>query len=104
WLVTTSLQSFAGVMGEWKSSLSIVAIPQEGLDVPGAYPLVVKHPTIEFRDVTFQYDVKTDIFNNFNLHIKAGEKVGIVGHSGAGKSSLINLLLRYFTVTSGTIL
>jgi len=104
WSVTTSLQSFAGAMGEWKSSLSILAVPQEGLDVPEAYPLVVVHPTIEFRDVTFQYDAHTDIFNDFNLYIKAGEKVGIVGHSGAGKSSLINLLLRYFAVTSGTIL
>lgn len=43
-------------------------------------------------------------FKNLDLHIKAGEKVGLIGYSGAGKSSLVNLLLRYFKTTSGEIL
>ncbi len=43
-------------------------------------------------------------FKNLDLHIKAGEKVGLIGYSGAGKSSLVNLLLRYFKATSGEIL
>lgn len=59
---------------------------------------------ITFKDVNFSYIEGKPIFKNLNLHIKAGEKVGIVGHSGSGKSTLINLLLRAYDVDSGEIL
>lgn len=59
---------------------------------------------ITFKDVNFSYIKGKPIFENLNLHIKAGEKVGIVGHSGSGKSTLINLLLRAYDVDSGEIL
>ena len=61
---------------------------------------------IVFDNVNFGYG-KTDqtkLLDNFNLHIKAGEKVGLVGRSGAGKSTLVNLLLRFYDVDSGKIL
>ena len=59
---------------------------------------------ITFKDVNFAYIKEKPIFENLNLHIKAGEKVGIVGHSGSGKSTLINLLLRAYDVDGGEIL
>lgn len=59
---------------------------------------------ITFKDVNFSYIEGKPIFKNLNLHIKAGEKIGIVGHSGSGKSTLINLLLRAYDVDSGEIL
>ncbi len=59
---------------------------------------------ITFKDVNFSYIKGKPIFENLNLHIKAGEKIGIVGHSGSGKSTLINLLLRAYDVDSGEIL
>ena len=59
---------------------------------------------ITFKDVNFSYIEGKPIFENLNLHIKAGEKIGIVGHSGSGKSTLINLLLRAYDVDSGEIL
>ncbi len=59
---------------------------------------------LTFKDVNFAYIKEKPIFENLNLHIKAGEKVGIVGHSGSGKSTLINLLLRAYDVDSGEIL
>ena len=59
---------------------------------------------ITFKDVNFSYIKDKPIFENLNLHIKAGEKIGIVGHSGSGKSTLINLLLRAYDVDSGEIL
>ncbi len=59
---------------------------------------------ITFKDVNFSYIEGKPIFENLNLHIKAGEKIGIVGHSGSGKSTLINLLLRAYDVDNGEIL
>ena len=59
---------------------------------------------ITFKDVNFSYIEGKPIFKNLNLHIKAREKIGIVGHSGSGKSTLINLLLRAYDVDSGEIL
>ncbi|MCX5925446.1 MAG: ABC transporter ATP-binding protein [Candidatus Dependentiae bacterium] len=106
WGATTALLKFAGLMGDLKSSLSLLHVPQENLDAVSAPALVVNNPTIEFRNVDFKYDADSEayIFQHFNLQIGAGEKIGIVGHSGAGKSSLINLLLRYFQNNNGSIL
>jgi subfamily B ATP-binding cassette protein MsbA len=59
--------------------------------------------TIEFRNVTFSYG-EGRVLKNFNLVIKKGEKVGLVGLSGSGKSTLISLLLRLYPVTQGEIL
>lgn len=64
---------------------------------------------IQFDHVDFIYPGKTEdqdhkIFNDLNIHIKAGEKIGLVGRSGAGKSTLVNLLLRFYEVESGRIL
>jgi ATP-binding cassette subfamily B protein len=59
---------------------------------------------VNFNNVSFYYDQKRTIIDGFNLKIKAGEKIGIVGHSGAGKTTLIKCLLRYFEIQSGEIL
>ncbi len=104
WLATISLQDFARAMGDLKSALSLLSVPQENLDQPMAQPLVVKSPTIDFKNVSFGYDGKDSVFKDLNLSVKSGEKVGLVGHSGAGKSSLVNLLLRYFNNKKGEIL
>jgi ATP-binding cassette subfamily B multidrug efflux pump len=53
--------------------------------------------------VQFSYNRDVQVFENLNLHFKAGEKVGIVGRSGAGKSTLVNLLLRFYDVQQGNI-
>lgn len=104
WRATTSLQDFSRAMGDLKSALSILNIPQENLDQANAQPLVIKSPTIEFKEVSFGYDGKDSVFKNLNLSVNSGEKIGLVGHSGSGKSSLINLLLRYFNNDKGEIL
>lgn len=70
--------------------------------------LKLKNTDIEFKNVNFSYkqskDSKKTVFENFNLKIESGEKVGIVGPSGAGKTTLIKLLLRFFEPSSGEIL
>lgn len=104
WHTTTSMQEFSRQMGDMKSSLTILNAPQESLDKPDAVPLVIKKPKIEFKNVHFSYGKNELVFNDLNLTIKPGEKIGLVGHSGAGKSSLINLLLRYFQHQTGQIL
>ena len=103
WHATTSLQEFSRSMGDLKSALTILNIPQKDLDREGAVPLKVHTAKIEFKNINFGYHEKKDVFKDLNLTIKAGEKVGLVGHSGSGKSSLINLLLRYFQTNKGEI-
>lgn len=104
WHATISFQDFSRAMGDLKSALSILNVPQDNLDQENAQPLVIKSPTIEFKNVSFGYDGKNAVFQDLNLSVKPGEKIGLVGHSGAGKSSLVNLLLRYFKNEKGEIL
>ncbi len=104
WEVTISLQDFSRAMGDFRSSLSVLNTPQQNLDREDAPALIIKDPLIEFNAVSFSYDTKAPVFKDLNLTIKPGEKVGLVGASGSGKSSLINLLLRYFKNTTGEIL
>lgn len=103
WCITISMQNLAHEFGDLKSSLSIIYVPQHNLDKVGAHPLTVNSPRIEFKNVSFNYD-KGTILKNINITIHAGEKIGLVGHSGAGKSTIINLLMRYFNNTIGEIL
>jgi len=83
--------------------LSIINTPQQHLDLPDAKPLIIKNPKIEFNNLCFSYNSKDYIFKDLNLTISSGEKIGLVGHSGSGKSSLVNLLLRYFVYNTGEI-
>jgi ATP-binding cassette subfamily B protein len=59
---------------------------------------------IEFRNLTFEYETNVKIFDNFNLKIRSGESLAIVGHTGAGKSSLASLLARFYEFQKGDIL
>ena len=73
---------------------------------PGAPALAPFARAIEFRDVVFTYDDANarPILRNLSLTVRAGEMVAIVGRSGAGKTTLVNLLPRFYDVTAGTIL
>ena len=59
---------------------------------------------IEFRNVSFSYDGKTDVLKNISFTANAGETVALVGHTGSGKSSIINLLMRFYEYERGDIL
>jgi len=67
-------------------------------------PVDEMHGEVIFKDVRFAYNEESVVLRNFNLHIKPGEKIAIVGHTGAGKSSLVKILLRFYEFQSGQIL
>jgi len=77
--------------------------PHSVVDRPGAQPLQVRRGEIRFDDVSFAYGGERQVIDRLNLHIRAGEKIGVVGRSGAGKSTIVNLLLRFHDVASGAI-
>jgi ATP-binding cassette subfamily B protein len=80
--------------------------PIEITDAPDAKPLVVDRGAIACENVSFHYadaNEKDEIFHKLNLQIQPGEKIGLVGHSGGGKSTLTRLLLRFDDISSGSI-
>jgi ATP-binding cassette subfamily B protein len=74
------------------------------LDVPKAKKLLVNKGEIQFNDVGFNYHQTREVLKNFNLTIKPGEKVAIIGPSGAGKTTLAKILLRMYDLSAGKIL
>jgi ATP-binding cassette, subfamily B, bacterial len=77
--------------------------PHELSDHPEATPLEKRGASIDFANVTFRYPNGAKVFDNFNLHIPAGERVGLVGRSGGGKSTVFALLQRFYDVDQGSI-
>jgi ATP-binding cassette subfamily B multidrug efflux pump len=90
-----------GVVQEGMLSISV---PLQLTDREGADPLVVQKGRIQFDNVRFGYGRDIGILDDFNLSVKPGEKIGLVGRSGAGKSTVVNLLLRFFDLEGGRIL
>ena len=91
-------------LARFSDSFTILTVPLDVKNEGKEKKLKVKKGEIEFKDICFSYNKNKKIFDNFNLKIKAGEKIGIVGKSGCGKSTLISLLQRNFDLCSGKIL
>ena len=103
WFTGQEIPQFFQSIGIAKQALSVMHDPQDVLDPPQAEPLIVKKGEIIFENVSFHYGEKK-VFSNKNIHIQGGEKVGLVGYSGAGKSTFVNLILRFYPVEEGRIL
>lgn len=103
WITGTALPGFFQSLGIAKQALTVMYDPSDLDDAPNAKPLVVSKGEIIFENVSFKFGEKK-IFENKNVHIRAGEKVGLVGYSGAGKSTFVNLILRLYPIDSGKIL
>ena len=85
-----------------EEGLQEILVPYEITDTPNAKKLSVKKGEVAWDDVTFEYG-ENRVFDNFNLTIHAGQRVGLVGSSGAGKTTFVSLLLRQHDISSGTI-
>ena len=90
-------------VGTVSDGMGTLSKPQTILDKPAALPLKVNHGEIKFEHVDFSYEAGKPLLNGFNLTIRPGEKVGLIGRSGAGKSTIVNLLLRFYEPQGGTI-
>jgi ATP-binding cassette, subfamily B, multidrug efflux pump len=100
WQVTNIFENI-GVVQE---GMMTIAQPIKLNDRPDAKHLAVHKGQIEFKDVSFGYGRESGVLDGFNLTIRPGEKIGLVGRSGAGKSTVVNLLLRFFDLEGGAIL
>ena len=105
WNVNNIFKHINRVFGDAHEMTIILDTEDDVLDVPGAKELKVKKGEIDFENIRFKHaDAKAPIFENFTLHIKPGERVGLVGVSGSGKTTLTKLLLRFADVSEGKIL
>ena len=102
WEVTGIFENI-GVVQE---GMQTIAVPHSGVDRPGARALEVSRGEVQFAGVTFGYGRRDapPVLDDLTLHIRPGERVGLVGRSGAGKTTLVNLLLRFHEVERGRIL
>lgn len=103
WWLASQFVAFAEEAGKCKQALSILEKSHEIVDIENAKPLIVTKGEIKFNDVYFHYGEGVHLFKNKTIRIHSGEKVGLVGFSGSGKSSFVNLILRLFEVESGCI-
>ncbi|HYN38311.1 MAG TPA: ABC transporter ATP-binding protein, partial [Rhodospirillales bacterium] len=94
------LQHFAK-LGE---AVRVLGLPHELIDAPDAKPLIELGGSVAFERVSFAYPDGHGVLHDFDLHIPAGQKVGLVGKSGAGKSTILALLQRLYDPVAGRVL
>ena len=102
WIMWESARLFENI-GTVNDGMNTLTKPQTILDKPNCLPLKVTQGEIKFNDLSFAYDPAKPLLSHFNLTIKPGEKVGLIGRSGAGKSTIVNLLLRFYEAQHGSI-
>lgn len=100
--IVMNIKNFTSSLGNASGSYNSLIKPVLIQDIPNATNLNIKTAGIQIRNVKFRYNKKY-VLDNLSLDINPGEKVGIVGLSGAGKTTLVNLLLRMYDPTSGEI-
>jgi ATP-binding cassette, subfamily B, multidrug efflux pump len=102
WVMWEMTQLFENI-GTVRDGISSISLPRVVTDAQNAKPIGRVNGDIRFENVSFHYGKKAGVIDNLNLHIRPGEKIGLVGRSGAGKSTVVNLLLRFYDRESGRI-
>ena len=90
-------------MGMAIDGMNTIAQPRDVQDVPAAKPLDVSQGLIKFDGVSFTYDKHGSVIRDMNLVLRPGEKVGLIGRSGAGKTTMMNILLRLYDINGGKL-
>jgi subfamily B ATP-binding cassette protein MsbA len=105
------ISSFVGLNTRWQTVraagerlLEFLRVPAETPDRPGARPLVACRGEVAFEDLDFAYEPGAPVLAGIDFRVAAGERVALVGPSGAGKTSLVSLLLRLYEPTAGRVL
>ncbi|WEJ57555.1 ABC transporter ATP-binding protein [Devosia sp. FJ2-5-3] len=91
-------------IGVVRDGISSISLPRVVADKPEAKPIGTVTGDIKFDKVSFHYGKSSGVIEGLDLHIRPGEKIGLVGRSGAGKSTIVNLLLRFYDRQGGRIL
>jgi ATP-binding cassette subfamily B protein len=102
--LTRRFLEFFEYVGNVANGVETIVQPHEIVDAPDAQPLKVSQGRIEFRNVCFGYEPDQPVFDGLNVVIEPGQRVGLVGFSGSGKSTFVGLMLRNFQPQSGQIL
>jgi ATP-binding cassette, subfamily B, bacterial len=100
-MAMVELVQYFAKLGE---AVQVLGLPHEMEDAPDAKPLVCLGGSVAFAKVSFSYPNGKRVLQDFDLHIPAGQKVGLVGRSGAGKSTVLSLLQRLYDPASGHLL
>ncbi|MCM1314165.1 MAG: ABC transporter ATP-binding protein/permease [Muribaculaceae bacterium] len=107
---TKPFNEISGVFAELQNAIASaqrvfkVLEEQEVPDDSGKEVMTSSDGTLKFENVRFSYNPEVELIRNFSLDVKSGQKVAIVGHTGCGKSTIINLLLRFYDIDSGKII
>jgi len=104
WQATKDFSQFSKLLGRTAQALKSVLDPFEAKDVTNAVDLRILGGQITFDKVHFNYIDTESFFSSKSVVIESGQKVGLVGHSGSGKTTFINLILRLYDIKSGSIL
>ena len=104
------LAQIAGLMNTVQSGVAsaerlfeLLDAPEEAADKPDSVPLGRATGAIEFKDVSFRYVADQPLIEGFNLSVKPGQTIAIVGPTGAGKTTLVNLIMRFYEIDGGEI-
>ncbi|MBP9711532.1 MAG: ABC transporter ATP-binding protein [Candidatus Pacebacteria bacterium] len=103
WTLGRSLARAVKSLTEMQEVVDIFDTPIDIKDSDKSEEMKIHKGHILFNNISFSYPGGVDVLENFNLEIKPGEKVGLVGHSGAGKSTITKLLLRFTEISKGSI-
>lgn len=104
WDLGKAMTKVTKSLSDMKEMVEIFEQVPDVLDASNPEPSKITKGEIEMKNVNFSYLTGVSVYENFNLKIKAGEKVGLVGHSGGGKSTVTRLLMRFVDIQSGEIL
>ena len=101
--ISVVLQQLAQVSANLERIYETIDTPAEICDAEDARELGEVSGKVDFNDVTFAYEAGVNVLEHFDLHVKAGDKIALVGPTGAGKTTVINLLTRFYDADGGSV-